>query len=52
MDVIDSLYKGYGEGAPKGEGPDQMKLQAEGNPYLERDFPKLDYVQKATIVGG
>jgi peptidyl-prolyl cis-trans isomerase A (cyclophilin A) len=52
MDVIDGLYKGYGEGAPKGQGPDQMKLTAEGNAYLERDFPLLDYVQKASLVDG
>lgn len=52
MDVVDSLYKGYGEGAPKGKGPDQMKLQNEGNPYLERDFPELDYVQKAVLLEG
>jgi peptidyl-prolyl cis-trans isomerase A (cyclophilin A) len=50
MDVVDGLYKGYGEGAPKGKGPDQMKLQNEGNPYLERDFPELDWVQKAVLL--
>lgn len=52
MDVIDSLYKGYGEGAPKGKGPDQMQLTREGNAYLERDFPKLDWVEKAVLVEG
>ena len=49
MDVIDKLYSGYGEGAPGGKGPEQGKLQAEGNAYLNKDFPKLDYVKKATI---
>lgn len=49
MDVVDSLYKGYGEGAPRGRGPDQGRLQARGNAYLDRDFPKLDGVVKATI---
>jgi peptidyl-prolyl cis-trans isomerase A (cyclophilin A) len=52
MDVVDSFYKGYGEGAPKGKGPDQMKLQSEGNAYLERDFPELDYVEKAVLLEG
>lgn len=52
MDVIDSLYKGYGEGAPKGKGPDQMRLTKEGNAYLERDFPQLDWVEKASLVEG
>ena len=49
MDVVDKLYSGYGEGAPSGRGPEQGKIQAEGNAYLVKDFPKLDYVKKATI---
>jgi len=50
MAVVDKLYAAYGEGAPRGRGPDQGRIQAEGNAYLERDFPKLDYVKKATVV--
>jgi peptidyl-prolyl cis-trans isomerase A (cyclophilin A) len=50
MAVVDSLYSGYGEGAPEGNGPDQFKAQAEGNAYLKRDFPKLDYITKATLI--
>jgi peptidyl-prolyl cis-trans isomerase A (cyclophilin A) len=50
MDVVDSLYKGYGEGAPRGRGPNQGRIQTEGNRYLRADFPQLDYVKKATIV--
>jgi len=49
MDVVDKLYSGYGEGAPSGRGPEQGKIQAEGNAYLNKDFPKLDYIKKATI---
>jgi peptidyl-prolyl cis-trans isomerase A (cyclophilin A) len=49
MDVVDKIYNGYGEGAPRGRGPDQGRLQAEGNAYLAKDFPKLDYVKTATI---
>jgi peptidyl-prolyl cis-trans isomerase A (cyclophilin A) len=49
MDVVDSLYSGYGEGAPQGRGPDQGRIQREGNNYLAKDFPRLDYVKKATI---
>ena len=49
MKVVDSLYDGYGEGAPDGQGPNQGQIQMEGNAYLERDFPKLDYIKKATI---
>jgi cyclophilin family peptidyl-prolyl cis-trans isomerase len=50
MAVVDHLFAGYGEGAPQGRGPDQGRIQGEGNAYLEHDFPKLDYVKKATIV--
>ena len=50
MDVVDSLYGGYGEGAPRGAGPDQGQVQAQGNAYLQQDYPKLDYVKAATIV--
>ena len=50
MKVVDSLYNGYGEGAPNGRGPDQGRVQKEGNAYLASAFPNLDYVKKATIV--
>lgn len=50
MDVVDSLYSGYGEGAPRGRGPDQGRLQAEGNTYLKAEFPELDYLKSASIV--
>lgn len=49
MDVVDSLYGGYGEGAPGGKGPNQGLIQQQGYAYLEQGFPKLDYVKKATI---
>jgi len=49
MDVVDAVYKGYGEGAPGGSGPNQGRIQAEGNVYLNRDFPKLDWVKEAKI---
>jgi peptidyl-prolyl cis-trans isomerase A (cyclophilin A) len=50
MDVVDKLYDGYGEGAPNGSGPSQKRMEKQGNPYLERDFPKLDYIKKAEII--
>lgn len=48
--VLDSLHGGYGEGAPRGRGPNQGRIQREGNPYLKADFPLLDYIKKATIL--
>jgi peptidyl-prolyl cis-trans isomerase A (cyclophilin A) len=49
MDVVEKLYSGYGDGPPRGKGPSQSQITAEGNAYLMKDFPKLDYVKKATI---
>jgi peptidyl-prolyl cis-trans isomerase A (cyclophilin A) len=49
MNVVDKIYSGYGEGAPNGQGPEQGRVQAEGNAYLTKSFPKLDYVKTATI---
>jgi len=50
MDVVDSLYSGYGEGAPRGAGPNQATMQSRGNEYLKEEYPKLDYVTSARIV--
>jgi peptidyl-prolyl cis-trans isomerase A (cyclophilin A) len=49
MEVVDSLYSGYGEGAPSGRGPDQDRLTNEGKAYLDRNFPQLDSI-KTTLV--
>ena len=49
MNVVDALNAEYGEGAPNGRGPDQGRLQREGNAYLSKDFPRMDFVKKATI---
>ena len=50
MAVVDSLYSAYGEGAPDGPGPSQERIAAEGNAYLTKDFPKLDFIKTARIV--
>lgn len=44
MDVVEAIYSGYRE------MPDQDQIQARGNEYLKSEFPKLDYVVKATVV--
>jgi peptidyl-prolyl cis-trans isomerase A (cyclophilin A) len=50
MDIVDALHSGYGDGPPSGTGPNQGRIQSEGNAYLSKEFPKLDWVRKASIV--
>jgi peptidyl-prolyl cis-trans isomerase A (cyclophilin A) len=45
MEVVDMLYKGYG----RQNVPDQQRITSEGNAYLTKEYPKLDYVKTATI---
>jgi peptidyl-prolyl cis-trans isomerase A (cyclophilin A) len=49
MDIVDSFYSGYGEGAPTGKGPDQGRLTNEGKAYLDKNFPRLDIIKSAVI---
>jgi peptidyl-prolyl cis-trans isomerase A (cyclophilin A) len=50
MDIVDKINNEYGEGAPMGRGPDQGRIQMEGNAYLKKDFPNLDYITSATVL--
>jgi len=50
MDVVDKINSEYGEGAPQGMGPDQGRIQMQGNAYLKKDFPNLDYIKSVSIV--
>ena len=43
MDVAEKITSQYGE------SPNQGRITAEGNVYLTKEFPKLDYIRKATI---
>jgi peptidyl-prolyl cis-trans isomerase A (cyclophilin A) len=44
MKIVDALYSSYGE------NPDQGSIHMQGNAYLEKSFPKLDYIKSAVIV--
>jgi len=44
MEIVEHFYAGYGE------RPDQGAITAEGNAYLEKSFPDLDYIKTATIL--
>jgi len=53
MEVVDRLYSGYGEGSGGGlRAGRQQRLFEEGNAYLDREFPKLDRILRATVVPG
>jgi len=49
LDAAYAAYSGYGEGAPMGGGPDQRRAATEGAEYFRSEFPKLDWILKATI---
>src|SRR5882724_13403359 len=50
MDVADALYSEYGETAGGGiRAGKQDPVFAGGNEFLKREFPRLDYILKATI---
>ena len=44
IDIVDSLYAGYEE------RPEQGLIDEEGNAYLTREFPNLDYIKKAALL--
>jgi cyclophilin family peptidyl-prolyl cis-trans isomerase len=51
MEAADALYSEYGEKAGGGiRGGNQDPLFAEGNAFLLREFPKLDYIRRATTI--
>lgn len=43
MSAVDHIYAGYGE------QPDQGLIASQGNKYLVKSFPKLDYIKTARI---
>ncbi|MFN5075086.1 MAG: peptidylprolyl isomerase [Planctomyces sp.] len=44
LDVVKNITSEYGQ------RPQQPLLQEEGNAYLKKEFPKMDYIKKATVV--
>jgi hypothetical protein len=44
MEVVDKINAQYRE------QPQQDLIRAQGNRYLDKEFPKLDYIKKASIV--
>ncbi len=44
MEVVDKIYAGYGE------PPVQEELQTQGEPFVNRNYPRMDKIVKASIV--
>jgi len=44
MDVVKSLYSGYGE------QPNQGSITNQGKVYIEKNFPKIDSIKSATVI--
>jgi len=44
LDVVKKITSEYGQ------RPQQPLIQEEGNTYLKKEFPKMDYIKKATVV--
>ena len=45
MDVVGKLYNGYGS-----KSTNQQAIAQQGNVYLKKKFPKLDYIKIARIL--
>ena len=43
MEIVEQIY------SADGEKPDQLSMKDQGNKYLEREFPNLDYIKTARI---
>ena len=51
LDVVDSLYTGYGDGKDMGgNGPLQDQITKQGKSYLDKDFSQLDSIKTTTLI--
>eukprot|EP01062_Namystynia_karyoxenos_P074274 TRINITY_DN71154_c0_g1_i1.p3 TRINITY_DN71154_c0_g1~~TRINITY_DN71154_c0_g1_i1.p3 ORF type:complete len:184 (+),score=55.39 TRINITY_DN71154_c0_g1_i1:146-697(+) len=49
METVDQFYAGYGERAPKGNGPDPSQMKVQGQAYIEK-WPKLSYIERVVLL--
>jgi peptidyl-prolyl cis-trans isomerase A (cyclophilin A) len=49
-EVIEGMDNADKINAEYGESPDQGQINSSGNTYLNAQFPKLDYIKKATVI--
>jgi peptidyl-prolyl cis-trans isomerase A (cyclophilin A) len=51
MDVVDKINGEYGDMPQQGgRGPNPGFIEQQGNAYLKKNFPNLDYIKSATIL--
>lgn len=51
MDVVDKINGEYGDMPQQGgNGPDPGHIEMEGNSYLKKNFPNLDYIKSASVL--
>lgn len=50
MEVADAFHDDYGDGPPQGDGPYQMQALAQGNAYLDAEFPELTRIDSMWVV--
>jgi peptidyl-prolyl cis-trans isomerase A (cyclophilin A) len=48
LDVVDKLYSGYGDQPT----PHQGQIMQQGNAFLKKSYPKLDYIKSARVTQG
>ena len=52
MDAVEKIYSGYGENSGGGmRAGHQDQMFAQGNAWLDREFPKLDKLIRARVLG-
>ena len=49
-DVLNALYKGYGDIPPFGKGPDQRMIHSQGNQYVRENFPFTDFIKFCKMI--
>jgi cyclophilin family peptidyl-prolyl cis-trans isomerase len=50
MDVVEKLYFAYGEVAPRGSGLDPAQIERQGYSYLDKSYPRLDAIVRASVI--
>eukprot|EP01034_Spumella_vulgaris_P024691 gene24691-31064_t len=48
--TLNDIYRGYEDIPPHGNGPDQRKIREQGNDYIRREFPLVDFLHTCKIV--